>query len=265
MSRVRTLAAALVICAACLPASAAGAPLVALKAALLPERLGEGTTIKFAFSIAFPSREKPVPLRVIELRYPAHLGIATSGLGLSTCSAATLESHGPPGCPPNSVMGYGSGLAEVPFDHRTLYEPVKLTTFMAPLQDGHLGLLFFADGETPVNAELVIPSVVLPSQAPFGGDLTTSVPIVPTWPEGPDVVLTQFSTTLGPGIGRRRITYWEYSRNRYIPYHPRGILLPRQCPRSGFPFAVVLAFNDGARAAAHTVVPCPRRSGPRQA
>lgn len=265
MSRVRTLAAALVICAACLPASAAAAPKVALRAALLPERLGAGTTIKFAFSIAFPRREKPVPLRVIELRYPAHLGIATSGLGLSTCRAATLENHGPPGCPSNSVMGYGSGLAEVPFDHRTLYEPVKLTTFMAPLQEGHLGLLFFTDGETPVSAELVIPSVVLPSQAPFGGDLTTNVPIVPTWPEGPDVVLTRFSTTLGPGVGRRRVTYWEYSRSRYIPYHPRGILLPRRCPRGGFQFAAALSFEGHARAAAHTAVPCPRRSGPRQA
>ncbi len=199
-----------------------------------------------------------MPLSVIELSYPAHLGIATSGLGLSTCSAATLESHGPPGCPSNSVMGYGSGLAEVPFDHRTLYEPVKLTTFMAPLQDGHLGLLFFADGEFPVNAELVIPSVVLPSQTPFGGDLTTSVPIVPTWPEGPDVVLTRFSTTLGPGVGRRRVTYWEYSRGRYIPYHPRGILLPRRCPRGGFPFATTLTFEGGAQARAHTAVPCPR-------
>lgn len=259
MSRVRVLIAALV-CTACLPASAGAVPTVALKAALLPEHLGRGTTIKFAFSVAF-HHEEPIPLRVIELRYPDHLGIATSGLGLSTCSAATLESHGPPGCPSNSVMGYGSGLAEVPVDHRTLYEPVKLTTFMAPLQEGHLGLLFFADGEEPVAAELVIPSVVLPSQTPFGGDLTTSVPIVPTWPEGPDVVLTRFSTTLGPGVGRRRVTYWEYSRGRYIPYHPRGILLPRQCPRSGFPFAAVLAFDDGARADAHTVVHCPHRGG----
>ncbi len=260
MSRVRVLIAALV-CAACLPASARAAPTVALKAALLPERLGAGTTIEFAFSVAFPRREKPVPLSVIELSYPAHLGIATSGLGLSTCSAATLESHGPPGCPPNSVMGYGSGLAEVPFDHRTLYEPVKLTTFMAPLQDGHLGLLFFADGESPVNAELVIPSVVLPSRAPFGGDLLTTVPLVPTWPEGPDVVLTRFSTTLGPGVGHRRVTYWEYSSGRYIPYHPRGILLPRRCSHGGFQFAAALSFQGGTRAAAHTVVPCPRKGG----
>jgi hypothetical protein len=257
---------AVLACAACIPASAAGAPRVALQAALLPERLGAGTTIEFAFGVAFADHEKPVPVRVIQLRYPAHLGIATSGLGLSTCSAQTLEDGGPPGCPAESVMGYGSGLAEVSVGHVTLYEPVKLTTFMAPVRDGHLGLLFFADGEEPVAAEVVIPGVVLPSQAPFGGDLTTSVPLVPTWPEGPDVVLTRFSTTLGPGVGRRRVTYWEYSRGRYIPYHPRGVILPRRCPRGAFPFAATLTFENGKRSRAHTVVPCPHGgSAPRGA
>lgn len=194
--RLRPLLAALA-CAVCLPASAAAVPTVALKAALRPEQLGAGTTIKFAFSITF-SHEEPIPLRVIELRYPAHLGIATSGLGLSTCHAAVLEVHGPPGCPSNSVMGYGSGLVEVPFGPSTVYERVRLTTFMAPLREGHLGLLFFADGEVPVSAELVFHGIVLPSATPFGGDLATTVPLVPTLPEAPDAILAKFSTTLWP-------------------------------------------------------------------
>jgi hypothetical protein len=255
MSRVRALAATLALCAACLPATAAAAPKVALKAALLPERLGAGTTIKFALSIAFPRREKPVPVTLIELRYPAHLGIATSGLGLATCNAWTLENEGPEGCSPNSVMGYGSGFAVVPFPADPyVREAVRLTSFMAPLHEGHLGLLFFVYGGAPVSAELVFPGVVLPSAGPFGGNLATTVPLVPSWPEGPDVVLTRFSTTLGPS----GITYWEYARGRYIPYHPRGIRLPRKCPRGGFPFEAALTFEGGARARAHAVVGCPR-------
>ncbi len=256
MSRVRVLIAALV-CAACLPASAGAVPTVALNAKLLPEHLGRGTTIRFGFSIAFPRGEKPIPLTLIELRYPAHLGIATSGLGLSTCSAQTLEQDGPPGCPAESIMGYGSGLIEVPFGPETVYESVKLTTFMAPLQEGHLGLLFFVDAGEPVSEELVIPSVVLPSHAPFGGDLTTSVPLVPTLPGASYAILTRFATTLGPS----GITYWEYRKGRYIPYHPRGILLPRRCPRGGFQFATALTFEGGAQAHAHTAVPCPHRGG----
>jgi hypothetical protein len=243
---------AVLVCVVCLPASAAGTPTVTLKAGLRPERLGSGTTIKFAFSITFPRGEAPVPVRVIELRYPAHLGIATSGLGLSTCRAATLEAYGPPGCPSNSVMGYGSGLVEVPFGPPLR---VRLTTFMAPLREGRLGLLFFADAEAPVSAELVLHGLVLPSGAPFGGDLAVSAPLVPTLPEAPDAVLTQFGATLGPS----GITYYEYSKGRSIPYHPRGILLPRRCPHSGFPFAAAFAFEGGAHSAAHTVVPCPGR------
>ncbi len=249
---------AVLACVVCLPASAAATPTVTLKAGLRPEHLGAGTTIKFAFSIAY--HETPSPLRVMELRYPSNLGIGTSGLGLSTCRAAILEVDGPPGCPSTSVMGYGTGLVEVPFGPGVVHEGVRLTTFMAPLHAGHLGLLFYAEGDSPVSAELVFHGVVLPADAPFGGDLATNVPLVPTLPEAPDAILAQFSTTLGP----EHITYWEYDRDRYIPYHPRGIRLPPRCPHGGFPFAAAFTFENGLHASAHKVVPCPgsrRRAG----
>lgn len=126
-------------------------------------------------------------------------------------------------------MGHGTGLVEVPFGAGLIREGVRLTTFMAPLHEGHLGLLFYVEAERPVAAELVFPGIVLPSAAPFGGDLATSVPLVPTVPEAPDAVLAQFATTIGP----EHITYWEYSRHNYIPYHPRGILLPKSAPVAG--------------------------------
>jgi hypothetical protein len=250
------LATALVSCAVCLPPSAVAVPAVTLQAALRPEHLGAGTTIKFAFSIVY-SDETPSPLRTIELRYPANLGIATSGLGVATCRAAELEVDGPPGCPSTSVMGYGSGLVEVPFGFSTVREGVRLTTFMAPLRDGHLGLLFYAEAAGPISAELIFHGLVLPAATPFGGNLTTAVPLVPTLPEAPDAILAKFSTTLGP----EHITYWEYSKGRYIPYHPRGILLPPRCPHGGFPFAAAFVFENGAHAGAHAVVPCPVRRG----
>ena len=150
-------------------------------------------------------------------------------------------------------MGYGSGLVQVPFGDGLIQEGVRLTTFMAPLRAGHLGLLFYADAPGPISAEVIFYGVVLPALRPFGGDLTTAVPLVPTLPEAPDAALAKFSTTLGP----ERITYWEYAKGHYIPYHPRGILLPRECPRGGFQFAAAFAFENGAHASAHAVVPCP--------
>jgi hypothetical protein len=244
------------LCALAAQASAdAAAPTAKLSAALTPERLGGGTTIHFGFTVAYPPGQLPSPPRKIELLYPAELGIATSGLGIATCRAAKLEAKGPPGCPSDSVIGYGSGLVEVPFGPETLLEAMRVTTFMAPLKAGHLGLLFYADGETPVSAQLVFPGLVLPARFPFGGDLDTNLPLVPTLPEAPDAALMELTTTLGPS----HITYYEYSRGHSIPYRPRGIRLPRTCPHGGFRFAATFTFADQTNASAHAEVPCPRR------
>ena len=239
--------------AACQPASAAE-PAVTLHAGLIPEQLGKGTTIKFALTITPPAGQFPAALRTIDVRYPANLGLGTSNLGIDTCRAPILEAAGPPGCPADSVMGYGSGTVEVPFGSEILYEQVRVTAFMAPLRQGNIGLLLYADGESPVSAQLVFPATVLPATAPFGGDLTTMLPLISSVPEAPDVALLNLTMTLGPN----HITYYEYARHKKIAYHPRGILLPRRCPRHGFQFAAELAFNDGTHASAQTSVPCPR-------
>jgi hypothetical protein len=259
MPKVRKVL-ALVGLVVCLPACAAAAPVVHLTAALKPERLGLGTTIGFAFAINFPADAVPVPLTEIQLRYPANLGIATSGLGLSTCRPAVLEAQGPPGCPRDSLMGYGTAVVEVPFGSEILHERVRSTVFMAPIHESHLALIFYAVGESPVAAQLVFQGSVLSASYPFGGNLATTLPLVPSVPEAPDVAILQLSTTLGPS----GITYYEYARGRKIPYHPRGILLPHRCPERGFQLAGRFVFEDGSEAQATTVVPCPRsKSAPR--
>jgi hypothetical protein len=226
---------------------------VRLTAALTPERLGAGTTIHFGFTVATPPGQVPIAMRQIDLLYPANFGIATSGLGISTCQAKVLKAQGPPGCPPNSVMGYGTSIVEVPFGPELLQETARTTTFMAPVHDGQIGLLFYASGESPVAAELVFPGVVLPAPGPFGGDLNALLPLVPTLPEAPNAALVKLTTTLGPS----HITYFEFKRGETIPYHPQGILLPRSCPQGGFRFAARFAFEDGSHASAQATVPCP--------
>jgi hypothetical protein len=240
----------------CQLATATVGPPVALHAALIPEHLGAGTTIKFAFTITPPAGQLAPPLRAIALRYPENLGIATSGLGVSTCRATALEAVGPASCPVDSVIGYGLGLAEVPFESDVLYESTRVTAFMAPLDNGNLALLFYADGESPVAAQLVFPAAVLSAPAPFGGDLETTLPLIPSVPGAPDVALLKLQTTIGPS----HITYYEYAKHKTIPYHPRGILLPRRCPHEGFHFAAELTFANGAKSNTQTVVPCPPRS-----
>jgi hypothetical protein len=244
-------------CACAWPPDAAAAiaqPKAKLSAALSPERLGQGTTIIFSFTITTTTGQVPSPLTALNLYYPANLGIATSGLGLETCSAATLEHEGPEGCPSQSRMGYGRGLVEIPFGPEILKEPTQTLIFMTHVHEGHIGLLFYADGRLPVSAQIVFHGLVLPAPAPFGGDLATTFPLVPTLPEAPNAAVVQLRSTIGP----LHLTYYEHSHGRYLPYHPRGIILPRTCPRNGFRFAASFAFENGSHTSARTAVPCPR-------
>jgi hypothetical protein len=254
LAGVKTLCLAATICAS-LPVTALAGPAVHLKATLTPERLGQGTTIGFHFQIEASDGRVPPPLTGVGLLYPNNLGIALSGLGLETCSQATLEALGASGCPADSVMGSGSALAEVPIGPEGVTEGASITVLRAPDQEGHIALFLYTESKTPVLSQLVLPSLLLPASPPFGGRLFINVPLVPTVPGGADVSVLQISSTLGP----ENLTYTEVVHRRVVHYRPKGILLPDRCPRGGFAFAATLSFLDGSHTSAHTTVPCPHR------
>jgi len=259
ISRAILLSLALLACA-CPSAPALGARSVRLKASFTPERLGAGTTIRVGFRISNRAGQAPSPVTDVQLLLPAGLGITTSDLGLETCLLAQLEERGLLGCPPDSLMGHGSAFAEVPFGSSFVTEKTSVLLFSGPLREGHPELLMFTSGEAPVIADLAFSSLVLPARAPFGGLIDTTLPLVPSVPEGPDVALVALATTIGPA----GITYYETVKGKRVSFHPRGILLPRRCPRGGFPFAVRLTFQDGSGAGASAAVPCPRGASARR-
>jgi hypothetical protein len=244
--------AAAVLCA-CLPGTASASQSVSLHATFTPEQLGHGTTVGFAFQIATSTGQVPSPLTGIEVSYPVDLGFALSELGLATCSVGALEAFGPSGCPANSLMGYGIALAEIPIGAAIVSETAHVDVFRATNDGGHLALLIYANGATPVAAQVVFPAVVLPAPAPFGGRLDMTIPLVPSLPEAPDVAVVQFRSTLGP----LHLRYREQVHGRVVTYKPKGIPLPTRCPRGGFPFSATFSFLDGSDAIAQTAVPCP--------
>lgn len=257
MRRTLGLLAAVMLCVG-MSGTAQAVQSVKLQATLTPERLGQGTTIGFGFQIATPAKRVPPPLTGVEVSYPVELGFALSELGLATCSAETLEASGPEGCPANSLMGLGTALAEIPVGPEILHETAHVTIVRTTERSGHLALLIYADGETPVSAQIVFPGLVSPAAPPFGGRLDMSIPLVPSLPEAPDVAVVQFHSTLGPS----HLRYHEHIHGRVVQYEPKGIPLPDQCPRGGFPFAARFTFQDGSYANAHTTVPCPKHGSP---
>jgi len=198
--------------------------------------------------------------------------IAPAGQPELVTIAATVKRAGPDGVPsvtswptrrwcspaksldiatPLAASRAAAAAAEVPFGAAFVTERAPIALFSGPLQDGHPQLLFFAEGEYPVLANIMFVALVLSARAPFGGLLSTTPPLIPSVPDGPDVALVQLQTT----IGAKGITYYEHVHGRTIDFHPRGIVLPRSCPRGGFAFAAHLSFQDGTGAGAGAVVP----------
>jgi hypothetical protein len=254
-ARLRTLAiVAVTMVCACSAAPAGAAQSAKLTATLRPERLGHGTTLGFGFQIDATPGHVPSPVVAIDLSYPPDLGIALSGLGVETCSLSLLQSAGLNACPTDSHMGYGDATVEIPIGPDLVRENAGIAIVRAPVDNGHFALMFYADGTNPVQTQLVLPALLLAAAEPFGGRFAIQVPLVEGLPEAPDVALVSLHSTLGPA----HLTYYEQVHGNAVAYSPRGVQLPKRCPRGGFPFAATFAFLDGTRTTAHATVPCPR-------
>lgn len=228
-------------------------------------RLGAETPIRLALRV--DTRRARAAVRELRLRFPASLGLATSGLGAETCQRTTAElaavlidGHGLAGCSPNAVMGRGTARAEVRFPPGPAAGPTMIpeyasvTMLAAPFANEQFGLLFLANGLRPFGATLVFAGTIEPAKAPFGGTLLMRAPAVPNQ-FGVDVALTAIAFE----IGSPDLRYSERRGGRTVSYKPEGVVLPPRCPRGGFPFEADLTLADGSRVHAATAVPCPRR------
>lgn len=256
MSAARLLAGCLAA-AMCLPAGALGAPSVRLQATLSPEVPRHSTTIEVRIRISPTSELVPPPLISGKLSYPAGLDVQLSGLGIEACALATIELLGPQGCPPDSQMGYGNAVAEIPINGEAFSETARIAILRAQEDEGHQALLLYVYGETGLQADIPLIADLLPDPKPFGGALDIHVPPVSTFPEGPDVSVTELHLVLGPS----NLVYYERVDRRRVAYRPTGIPLPGRCPRGGFHFLAQLGFLGGEQASGSAIVACPRMRG----
>ncbi len=253
-----TAAIALLACVSSLTAATAlAAPAseqASLHASFSPDRLGASTTISFGFHLLTAEGLAPPPLTSVVLHIPAGMNYTLTTLGLSICQPATLQASGPKGCPPNSRLGFGSALVEVPFGTGSGHEIPEIQAVSGPpTSNGDMTVLFYANGQTPVFAQLEFEGEVLPDGGAFGSQLATTVPLIPSVPNGPDVSIVSVDATIGPS----GLTYYRHVHGHLQPFHPLGIGVPEHCPRGGFPFSAAFIFQDGSTASANATVPCP--------
>jgi hypothetical protein len=257
MFKIRTLVvgAALLVCG-CSPAvAAAGVQETAtLQASFSPDRLGASTTIQFGFHLSTVEGVAPPPLSSINLHMPAGMNYTQTTLGLAICKPEALREKGLAGCPADSRLGSGKAFVEVPFGTGSGHELPEIQALMGPpTKSSNMVVLFYANGQTPVYAQLVFRGELLPATGIFGSQLTTLVPEIPSVPNGPGVSILSVESTIGPS----HLTYTKHVRGRLVHFRPVGIAVPERCPAGGFPFSAEFGFYDGSHASATTTVPCP--------
>jgi hypothetical protein len=231
---------------------AVGRQLVRLKIGFRPDKLGASTTIGVTFQIA-SSLGLPSALVGMRMSMPKGVDLSTTNLGIALCRPTALETEGVAGCSPNSIMGRGKARVAVPIGGSISYEWGNVTIFMGPASQHHTTLLYFADGSTPVSAEIVFTGRLLPGRGQFGGVLDTQIPLVASLPNAPDVSIRFVHVTFGP----EGLRYYKRRHGKMVAYKPEGVHVPSRCPRGGFPFAAVFSFADGSDVSTTTAVPCP--------
>jgi hypothetical protein len=259
MRNIKTLVAgAALLACGCLPAAAGAmaSEQATLKASFNPDRLGATTTVGFSFTVATTDGLAPPPLTGIDLHMPAGLNYTDTNLGLAVCSPQKLELEGLAGCPGNSRLGSGSAYVEVPFGDGAGQELPEVQALMGPSKNGNLVVLFYANGKTPISAQLVFRGEIQPASGIFGSQLATVVPAIPSVTDGPNVSIVSVKATIGP----QGLTYTKHVHGRLVHFRPTGIGVPEHCPHGGFPFSASFTFEDGSSTSATATVPCPARS-----
>jgi hypothetical protein len=257
---IRTLAAAVAMCAVTSAAAAAGASVAiapspvpsaaaaagtsaAIAPSLSPNRLGAKATLTFAIRYAGGEFGVPSPVRRSVLRFPA--GLLLDIPSLRSCAPARLRARGPNGCPAQSALGAGHALVEAHAGTQTIVEDVAMWAFLGPPQNLQPTFEILARGYTPLDKRVVLTGKVRGDRAPYGEDLVMSIPPISTLPLEPDASIVSFSLTIG-------------AARRHRARGANAVVVPSSCPAGGFPFAAEFTYADGSGGSALATSPCPR-------
>jgi hypothetical protein len=245
-------AAALVVLASCacagLPAQAPAAQAqaetsVSIHPSFLPNRLGASTAFTLSFAFSGGDNGVPAPLSRMVVHLPAGLHINLAGV--PTCAKSRLRKKGPSGCPPGSLLGRGHALMEVHAGSQTLPETGTISVLRGANRGSAPTFAIFGHGSTPLDQTAISTAVLEPDNAPYGSRLTVTVPRIPTVMYEPDASFSSLSLTVG-------------NVKRAPRAHTASVVVvPRNCPSGGFPFAAEATFADGSGTSAAEPLPCP--------
>lgn len=254
MHKGRILIVGLVLCGCLIVAAVAWASeTFTVSTYFTPDKLGAPTNLSAKTTFSYSAGSLPTPISNVTAYGPAGLGVYVKGTG--TCEKGKLEAQGPTGCPPDSRIGFGGGNALVEIAQEIIKEPFTLDFFLAPRENGHLAILVYVNAVTPVSVQLVLVAKEVQGPKPYGFGVSVEVPPVPTLPGAAyaSVETTEIS------VGSTKVAYYQRIHGKRQLVHVKGLVVPKTCPRGGFPFQVTIGFLDRTSGTDRYTSPCPRK------
>lgn len=252
--KARALLAALLACTCFLLAAVAWATnTLIVHESFTPDKLGAPTNLSITAKFVSTTGGPPSPIARLTLYAPAGLGVDARGAG--TCTTRKLAEHGPSGCPPSSRVGFGGGVGLVEFGKSIIHEPYTLDFFFAPKEHGRLALLAYASAVSPVPVELVVVAKEVHAPKPYGLGFSVEIPPISTLPGASLASVENAFAT----FGATNVAYYETVHGKRTLVHLRGIVVPKTCPRSGFPSEGTIDFADGTTLTVNPTIPCPHK------
>jgi hypothetical protein len=253
MRRVRILAAALGV-AMLLATSAAHAEeqVTITQAGFKPNLRGMPTNAFGSATISSTTGIVPSPITHVNVFGPA--GVTLDLTGSTTCTEQLLLEKGAEGCPALSLAGTGGGMGVYELAHEIIEEEYTVEFFLENNHPGHVEILVFLAGHSPVIIEKIFKAVVVKGHKPYGLGFSLDVPLIKVLPEASDASAKTASITLGA----HNRTYFAKVHGKRTLEHIKGIILPKTCPAGGWPIESEFSFEDESRVTAKKTIPCPK-------
>ncbi|HYM45549.1 MAG TPA: hypothetical protein VES65_05235 [Solirubrobacteraceae bacterium] len=226
-----------------------------IEAGFSPDKLGVPTNV---FGRAkFGSTNLPVPSPITHFTAFGPAGATINLEGTGTCTAAKLENVGPEACPADSRAGFGEveGAYRIESDPEIIHENATIDFFLANNHPGHVELLLYLNGSSPVSLQIVFTAMVIQGPKPYGLGFSLNVPLIKVLPEASD------ASAVGGflSIGARNVAYYKKVHGKRKLFHVKGLITPKSCPRGGWPVETVISFEDGSTVTAKHKIACPKK------
>lgn len=254
MSRIRVVAALFSGAVLAFAASSAqAAETINLHASFTPNVLGSPTNASGSATIVNTAGGLPSPITGFTLKGPAGMKVDATGTG--TCNAHAIESSGPTVCPKDSVAGFGGGMGALQLGTQIIEEPFTMNLFLGDNRPGHIVILLYVEAVSPVSIQLVFTAPVINLAPPYGMGFHFNVPLIPTLPGASNASVLSAHLT----IGATNVAYFKKVGGKRKLVHVRGLVLPKTCPKGGFPIESDFSFEDGTSNVVKLKTPCPHK------